>query len=802
MKLGIITPWFGRELKGGAEQLAWQVAVRLAQRGHHVEVLTTCCRSHQDDWETNHLPDGLSMEREEFAVRRFQVVPRDRPAFDRVCGNLLSLDPATLKPGVPTASAQDSTIFVNELIKSPALLEYLKENKQYYRAFILLPYLYGPVLQATEILGRQAFLQPCLHDESYAYLSEVTEAFYRSERLLLNTEGELELALRLYGPGIWSKSILVGTGVEIDRSMARSNGTAPDTSEPSLHDSTASSPPGSDRFLLYLGRKDAGKNVPLLLRAFARFRAVRPASSLRLLLAGNGAVDLNGNQGAEDLGLVTEERKLELLRDCVALVQPSQNESYSRVMMEAWLHGKPVAAHARCPATALPVRKAEAGWLADSEEDWAQLFVELDRTPATALRQLGENGRRYAEVAADWNAVMERYEGALSEVDIPSEPPLTERHPARAINQFLPNLEYGDAISNHAIWIRDELRKAGFRSEIYVRYIDARVAHQCHAFTSEALHASDAAIYHHSIGTELTPDLVGFPGPKCLIYHNITPDEFFLPYRPEFAAILRQGREDLRRLAVHFPISCGDSAYNALELAEAGFHNPGVLPIAVSPDKWSIPPDPRLMDLLQDGRTNLLFVGRFAPNKKQDDLLAAFSHYLAADPDARLILVGKPEEQDPYVTHLRQTVSSLALEDSVLFTGSITDAHLAAYYRTAHLFWSMSEHEGFCVPLIEAMWFDVPVLAFKSSAVPETLGEAALLFATKENFVEVAALAKLIVKDTRLREKIIRSQRERRRSFLPESISPALTQIVEHLSRPQPEKPLAQSSGAGHSKGK
>ena len=345
--------------------------------------------------------------------------------------------------------------------------------------------------------------------------------------------------------------------------------------------------------------------------------------------------------------------------------------------------------------------------------------------------------------------------------DLPIPPPFFERlltsnsvariivglEPDKAINQFLPNLEYGDAISNHAIWIRDELRKRGFRSEIYVRFIDVRVAHQCHPFKPEALHASDGAIYHHSIGSELTPHLVEFTGPKCLIYHNITPAEFFLPYRPEFAAILNHGREDLRRLAVHFPISRGDSTYNALELAEAGFHEPGVLPVAVNPNKWSISPDSQLMDVLRDGRTNLLFVGRFAPNKKQDDLIVAFSHYLAVDPEARLILVGKPEEQDPYVAHLRQTVSSLALEDSVVFTGSITDAQLAAYYRTAHLFWSMSEHEGFCVPLIEAMWFNVPVLAFKSSAVPETLGDAALMFTTKNDLMGVAALARCIVED-------------------------------------------------------
>jgi glycosyltransferase involved in cell wall biosynthesis len=768
IKLGIIIPWFGRELKGGAEQQAWQVATRLAARGHHVEVLTTCCRSHQDDWETNHLPEGLSMEREGFAVRRFPVERRDRAAFDRVCGNLLQLDAATLTSGVAPVSAEASHTFVSELIKTPALLEYLKEHKQEYGSFILLPYLYGPILEAVLILGAQAALQPCLHDESYAYLPEVADAFYRAKHLLFNSEGEQELALRLYGPGIWNKSVLVGEGVEI--------------AEPLLHHPITPALPGSSRFLLYLGRKDEGKNTPLLLRAFQRFRAVRPNSDLRLVLAGNGVAHLNGAEGASDLGLVSEEKKLELLRQCTALVQPSQKESFSRVMMEAWLHGKPVAAHTRCPATAIPVKRAQAGWLADSEEEWSEFFVDLDRASDKELRQLGENGRSYAAQAADWDQVMERYEAALNlHTTGGRESPFPETFDAPAINQFLPNLTYGDAISNHALWIRDQLRSLGYKSEIYVRFVDPRVAHECHSFIPEALNASDAAIYHHSIGTEITPYLRAFNGPKCLIYHNITPAEFFEPYRPEFAKILTAGRRDLSGLADQFPLSYSESVYNVGELESVGFHKPGLLPIPVDPGKWAKAPDPALMFTLQDGRTNLLFVGRFAPNKKQDDLIVAFSNYLLLDPSARLILAGKPEESDPYVTHVRETISALGLEDSVLCPGSITDAQLAAYYRTAHLFWSMSEHEGFCVPLIEAMWFDVPVLAYRSSAVPETLGPAALMLNEKTDLAAVAALARVLVVDSALRDTMISAQRKRRVDFLPDKIAPLLNDIARQL---------------------
>jgi glycosyltransferase involved in cell wall biosynthesis len=307
------------------------------------------------------------------------------------------------------------------------------------------------------------------------------------------------------------------------------------------------------------------------------------------------------------------------------------------------------------------------------------------------------------------------------------------------------------------------------------------VAQECHAFTSAALDASSAAIYHHSIGTEITPYLRAFHGPKCLIYHNITPAEFLEPYRPEFAKILTQGRQDLSGLADPFPISYGDSAYNASELESVGFRNPRVLPVSVDPGKWAIAPDPELMSTLQDGRTNLLFVGRFAPNKKQDDLVAAFSRYRLLDPSARLILVGKPEESDPYVTHLRATISSLGLDGSVLCPGGISDAQLAAYYRTAHLFWSMSEHEGFCVPLIEAMWFDVPVLAYQSSAVPETLGPAALMFNEKTDLAALAALARILVVDLGIRDPMIQAQRKRRLDFLPDKIAPLLNDIARQL---------------------
>ena len=768
MKLAIVTPWFGRDLKGGAEQHAWQISTRLAARGHSVEVLSTCCKSHQDDWQTNHLPEGLTSEPEGFKVRRFPVVKRDRANFDRVCRQLLEIDPITLKPGVPPVPETESAIFVNELIKAPALSAFIANHQTNYDRVILLPYLYGPVLDAIRIVGPRGALLPCLHNESYAYLPEVAAAIYEVGSLLFLSEGEQELACRLFGPGIALKSTFVGAGVEsvASRGETGSNGNHP------------------EKYLLYLGRKDPGKNIPLLLRAFGRFRAVRPNSSLGLILAGPGPAIETPVAQTVDAGLISNEKKETLLRDCRALVQPSQNESFSRVMMEAWLHGKPVAVHRACDATAIPVKKAKGGWVAESEEDWAKLFVDLDRASALQLRQLGENGRRYAAVAADWEMIMDRYEVALALPEIQAAPLVTPSFTKpRSINQFLPNLGYGDAISNQALWIRNQLRQTGFDSDIYVQFIDPRVSKECRVFTPEELRRSDAAIYHHSIGTEITPHVLEYGGPKYLIYHNITPGEFFEDYRPEYAQILYSGRADLSRLARCFENSVGVSAFNAAELAETGFKNPGILPLAIDPRQWAFPPDPAIMAQMQDGRTNILFVGRFAPNKKQDDLIAAFSHYLHHDPDARLILVGKPEHADPYVDHLRDLIAKLGLEPSVLLPGSIDGGQLAAYYRTSHLFWSMSEHEGFCVPLIESMWFDIPIFAFKASAVPETLGNAAFMFSRKDDLPALAGFAHALVTDSELREKLIRAQRARRLEFLSDKVLPVMMEMIDNLVR-------------------
>ncbi len=768
--LAIVTPWFGKNLKGGAEQQAWQLATRLAARGHTVEVLTTCCRSFQDDWAVNHLKAGVSQEYG-VKIRRFKVDSRNYQAFDSVNQLMLSLPFSALKLGLNPVTSEKAETFCSENINSTELLNYLKNQHNQYQAFVFLPYLYGCILKGLPIVAKRAFLQPCLHDEVYAYLPEVAEIFHSAKGLLFISEGEAQLARKLYGPGIIPKSLMAGAGVEAGQNY-----------DPTVI-KVVNIAVKKERFVLCLGRRDAGKNTDLLVRAYINFKQTYPESNLKLILAGPGNTSFNNASFPDliDLGLVEDSEKETLLANCLVLLQPSQNESYSRVIMEAWFYGRPVVAHRDCLATAMAVEEAQGGWLAQTASEWTELIAKIDQIGEEQLAKYGAKGQVYAKENAVWEKVIERYETALGLPVETVSSVVPKRLKLEEIHQLLPNLAYGDAISNHAISIRDYLRSCGYKSEIFVKCVAPQVAHEAIVFKPNCINEQAGLIYHHSIGSEITEYAITHPGSKCLIYHNITPAEFFLPYRPEFAKLLETGRIELKQLAQHFPISVGDSAYNAAELLESGFQKPGVLPIIIDPQKWDMIADASLMQQLQDGKTNLLFVGRIAPNKRQEHLIESFAHYLTMDREARLILAGWGDINDPYYRQIINTIERLNLTNYVLVSGQVNDAQLLAFYRTAHLFWSMSEHEGFGVPLVEAMWFDVPVLAYSSSAVPETLSDAGLMFNNKHDLVQVAALAKILAKDNFLRAKIIKVQRRRREIFTPDNVDKSLSNLLSKM---------------------
>jgi glycosyltransferase involved in cell wall biosynthesis len=267
-----------------------------------------------------------------------------------------------------------------------------------------------------------------------------------------------------------------------------------------------------------------------------------------------------------------------------------------------------------------------------------------------------------------------------------------------------------------------------------------------------------------------------------LRHHNITPAHFFARYDPEMVRICTLGREELAGLAGHVDLALGDSEFNRRELADAGFARTGVLPIYLDFARYREPPSPVMARELGDGRTNILFVCRLVTNKRHDDLIrmAAYcKRYIA--PDLRLVLVGKPPRRRGYLDALLALTSELGLTPwDVVFTGHLEHRDLLACYRTAHVFVSMSEHEGFGVPLVESMLMDVPVLAYRAGAVPGTLGRAGVLFDEKE-FDEVAEMAARLATPGPLRAAVLAAQTRRLTHFAPAAVEATLRSYVDSL---------------------
>ncbi len=327
------------------------------------------------------------------------------------------------------------------------------------------------------------------------------------------------------------------------------------------------------------------------------------------------------------------------------------------------------------------------------------------------------------------------------------------------VPQLLAALSYGDAISNEALAIQKHLREVGFESEIFAEKVHPRMSHLARPLWkyAEISSTETVCLFHFSIGSASSRLIYRAPDRLVSIYHNITPAGFFLGFHPHLAGLCHHGRRELAAFAPRTELALGDSEYNRRELEEAGYARTAVLPIVLDFARYERRPSPVVRRLYDDGRTNILFVGRVIPNKKIDDLIRAFAWYQRwFDPSSRLLLVGDTRGFERYLSRLKTLVSGLGAE-GVVFTGQVDDDDLYAYYGVADLFLCLSEHEGFCVPLQEAMHAGVPVIAFDAGAVAETLHGGGILLRDKGP-EKVAALLAEVQGNPALRRAVLESQ--------------------------------------------
>lgn len=354
------------------------------------------------------------------------------------------------------------------------------------------------------------------------------------------------------------------------------------------------------------------------------------------------------------------------------------------------------------------------------------------------------------------------------------------------IHQLVSSMSPGDATSNHVLEIDKRLTEWGFESHIFAQHRHPEVTHQVRPLSEIRPYLTqkeDVLIYHYGI---FHFSLHLFQTAQCrrvLIYHNITPAEFFAGWDKNNQNNCNLGRLSLQRLH-DCDLAIGDSDFNRQELVAEGFDalKTAVVPIFLPVDTWNVlPVDTNLQKTMQQRHTtNWLTVGRVAPNKALEEVIRLFYVYKnQINEQAHLYLVGS-QSLPTYLQALQALVADLNLTDAVSFPGRVSDSQLKTYYQNADLFISASYHEGFCVPLIESMFFGLPILARNATAVPETLGQAGILF-NQLGYLETAHAAHLLVTDTAVRQQIIATQKERLNAFLPQTVETKLREALQKL---------------------
>jgi glycosyltransferase involved in cell wall biosynthesis len=353
----------------------------------------------------------------------------------------------------------------------------------------------------------------------------------------------------------------------------------------------------------------------------------------------------------------------------------------------------------------------------------------------------------------------------------------------KRIIQLLAAMHTGDATGTQALILDRLFSELGYESKLYSPTIDKPLIEKVipiQYFKRDYNPLTDLLWYHFNLPSSLSDIFSGASGKKIMQYHNFTPSEYFLPFNPQHSKNLKKANDELRGLKDSCSIALGVSNFNCNGLKELGFRNPICFPLIFEPSIYENNGSHSIEMILRGTVKNIIFVSRVAPNKKIEDLMACYAYikkYIRDD--CRLIIVGKYNHEDEYFRYLIRHIGQFRAE-GVLFTGEVTQEELTQYYKSADLFLSFSEHEGFFIPLLEAFYFGVPVVARDSAAVGETAGEAACLFSGRD-IAKAAEIAVEIIDNDDLRSAMIRRGRERLGDFTYNKAKSRLRNLLEAI---------------------
>ncbi len=350
------------------------------------------------------------------------------------------------------------------------------------------------------------------------------------------------------------------------------------------------------------------------------------------------------------------------------------------------------------------------------------------------------------------------------------------------IEQFLPAFHYGDATSNSALAFHNYLSEKGIQSKLISLTSDKNVRDKVTLFKDYKVNKSSVKILHFAIPSLLTDFFRETDGKKVMIYHNITPSHFFTDYSEFLVKFTNDGRIHLATLKDSFDLSIGVSEFNACDLRKLKFRNVKVFPLIVDMNDYDKPYSNGYFNLINDDRKNILCVGRIAPNKKIEDavkMLFFYKKYLS--PSIRLIVAGNINSVPKYFAAVRDLASRFYLTaEDILFTGHIKFDEFLAVYKVSDIYLSMSEHEGFCLPVMESFKMGLPVAAFDAGAIKETVGDGGIIFDTKEP-EKVAGTLEYLINNEGIRKKIVNSGEKRLKTYLNDSDPAKLLDLISSV---------------------
>ncbi len=383
-KLGFVVPWYGEKIPGGAEMELRGLTSHLHQAGVELEILTTCVKEFASDWNINYYKAGLDHV-QGVPVRRFRVRLRDAQCFDVVNKKLMN--------GLPVTEEEEAT-YIRESVNSPALYDYMRQHQEEYSLFVFIPYMFGTTYYGSQVCPEKSVLIPCFHDESYFYMKIYREAYSKIRGIIYHAQPEYDLTNAHYSMEKVEQAVL-GEGVDTELSCDGERGRRAFALEAP--------------YLLYAGRKDRGKNVHALLNYFAEYKK-RQDSPLKLVLIGGGEIPIPASvrEDVVDLGFLSIQDKYDVEAGALALCQPSRNESFSLVIMESWLCGRPVLVHGQCPVTRHFAVAASGGLYFEDYFEFEGAVRYLERHPDTA-DAMGQAGRKFVLEHFAWDRIVEVY---------------------------------------------------------------------------------------------------------------------------------------------------------------------------------------------------------------------------------------------------------------------------------------------------------------------------------------------------------------------------------------------------------